>query len=216
LIGIAMLVFGLLLTPLVFAQATYTYTGGALLSSSGSSGALSGSFTLPAAIGPNQTVTIAPASALFNIGVYTGSPPLVVSALSVTTDAEGNIESWSLTGSVTFPCSCSELFQSTGYVNGAGTEVFYTVKAYYPTSIDMASTGEGTWTCTACAVTAAVPLATQVAQLQAKVASLQTANTSLTNGYMDASAIVSRQNAALVQLKEEVYALNIEIAQLKR
>ena len=131
-----------------FSQATYTYTGGALISSGGVSGALTGSFTLPTAIGPNQTVIIAPASASFNIGVYTGSPPIVVSALSVTTDAGGNIERWSLSGGVTFGCSCSELFQSTGYLNGGGVEVFYTVKAYTPTTLDMASTGDGTWSVT--------------------------------------------------------------------
>jgi len=129
-----------------FSQATYTYAGGPLLSSGGIVGALAGSFTLPSAIGANQTVTVAPTSTSFNIGVYTGSPPIVVSTLSVTTDSGGNVESWSLTGYVTVSGSYSELFQSTGYLNGGGIEVFYTVKPYTPTSLDMASAGEGSWT----------------------------------------------------------------------
>jgi hypothetical protein len=136
----------ILMSGAAFSQATYTYAGGPLLSSGGIVGALAGSFTLPSAIGANQTVTVPLTSTSFNIGVYTGSPPIVVSALSVTTDAGGNVESWSLTGYVTVSGSYSELFQSTGYLNGGGIEVFYTVKPYTPTSLDMASAGEGSWT----------------------------------------------------------------------
>jgi hypothetical protein len=101
----AALVFYLLIgaRPALASPVTYTYTGGSLTGScSPSCGAISGSFTVANAIGPNFSIgneynpplTVTPLSFSITDGIHTLNQTDSTLYFNVDTDANGNIDYW--------------------------------------------------------------------------------------------------------------------------